>query len=442
MALARRSLLDDPTQTDQEQNPAVDAMLQPPQPDAPFTSQDSQPASHPATQAAASLTTQHDTSQIPIASDRAPADPTYMTNAPAGAVSNLPTPAGYDQTKWNDPNNASHSDWKYTAGRVIAGGGTPEQAAAAIGGKLYAPGSDWIIAPDGEVFDSVIDYGPGGQNAPEWAHIDFDANGNYIPPSFGAGGGSGGGSGSGGGTGPNSLLAPGYTPPGTGGVYGNANLQQVGQDPMSQLIDSGIAGLIEGQGQTPLGSDLVTTIKNILAQGGRLNPDTMNSRLESAREVENKAYRAQLADARGSLADRGLLSEPGQPSGVEGGTIRRITEGLAPEYARNVRDIYTDEATRSDDRLIQSLTIATGLAKDQAANLLAATGQGTDRQKALADIALKSLDQNMQWNKFLASYGLTRDQVLLSIEQGRYDAILPLLAIFEQSLGVSSGGYV
>ncbi len=89
-------------------------------------------------------------------------------NAPAATTTpmpNLPVPAGYDAAKWNDP---TYQSAKYVAGRIIAGGGTIEQAAAAVG--AVAISKDKIRFPDGNVYDAIFDVG--GQNLPAWIYID------------------------------------------------------------------------------------------------------------------------------------------------------------------------------------------------------------------------------------------------------------------------------
>jgi hypothetical protein len=107
-----------------------------------------------------------------------------------------------------------------------------------------------------------------------------------------------------------------------------------------------------------------------------------------------------------------------------------------------LRDIYTDEAARADTRLMTSLQMATGMASDQARNLLAGIGEGTARQQALADIALRNLAQNQEWNMFLAQFGLERDKVMYEIQNGQIEAILPILQAFLQLGGMANQGYV
>lgn len=77
---------------------------------------------------------------------------------PGGASFDPRAPAGFDQTKWSDP---TKMDPKYEVGRILAGGGTPQQAAQAIGGTYM--GKDLIKMADGTVVDIYKDYGGPGQ---------------------------------------------------------------------------------------------------------------------------------------------------------------------------------------------------------------------------------------------------------------------------------------
>ena len=59
--------------------------------------------------------------------------------------------------------------------------------------------------------------------------------------------------------------------------------------------------------------------------------------------------------------------------------------------------------------------------------MLDTVGTWTERQRMLGDLAIRNLDQNIDWNKFLAEFGLERDQILELISAGRLDDIANLL---------------
>lgn len=232
-----------------------------------------------------------------------------------------------------------------------------------------------------------------------------------------------------------------YGGPGSSGVYTNGPVQQVGQDPLSQLITGGLADFLLRGGRTPFGEDVESALRNRIGDDGFSDPD-LNARYESARELMSKARRTQTNDARAALADRGLLSEPGIPQGAEITAMRRIEENIAPEFSRAMRDIFTDESQRADARVLSSLQMAANLSQDQARTFLAGIGEGTARQTALAQLALQSLGQNMTWAQFLAEFGLKRDEVLNQLQSGRIDDVMGLLNAFLSLASLSRGGYV
>lgn len=286
-----------------------------------------------------------------------------------------------------------------------------------------------------------------------------------------------------------------YGGPGGPGVF-NGPLQQVGQDPLSQLITGGLADLILNQGMTRSGQGVMDSLNRLIASGGRvagrrtgsgggggggasfaptgpvggdvnyalggpagaggevgagedegggadIAPSWL-SRFESARELMAKGERTANEDARAALASRGLLSEGGRAnvSGAEAGTLGRVQMRNAEEFARALRDIGIAEDDNASSRLTSALGLATGMATDQARTLLATLGAGSDRQNMLAQIALESLQTNMAWNQFLAQFGLERDKAMYAIQNGQIDQIMPYLSLFLQLAQGTQRGYV
>src|SRR5213075_615424 len=101
------------------------------------------------------------------------------------------------------------------------------------------------------------------------------------------------------------------------------------QDALSKILTFGGLG--------PVGGDLYATLQQII-KGGGATPD-ITAQLVKARDTEALAEQGMMADARGELAARGLLSEPGAPQGAESSAIRRVNEQIAPSFANAVTDI-------------------------------------------------------------------------------------------------------
>lgn len=229
-------------------------------------------------------------------------------------------------------------------------------------------------------------------------------------------------------------------PPAGPGVFPADNLQQVGQDPFSQLITGGLSGLIGtgGEGFSGIGMDTNDAISQLLrGEKGGLNDKILNSRMESAREGSERFRSSEMDFLESELSQRGILNDGAMATGLAG-----ISNDIAGQHATALRDIFADESGRADDRFMGAL--GAGVSQSQNANdtLLGATGQGTERQNVLAQIAMDSLGQNMEWQQFISTFGLSRDQLMNDIQMGRMDRVIQLLNLFTQQAQIGAGGYV
>lgn len=341
-------------------------------------------------------------------------------------------PPGFAGDKWADP---AHRTLKYLAGRHLAQGGT-------IAELLQLPefagwtqiDEDDIMDPQGNITD--VWYAVGSpQQRPQWLPA--------APPAPLQTGVGGGGQGTGGG-GPGGWPGVGgpLPPEGSGGAALPGGFSQpgnVGTDPLSQLIDSGIAGMITGGGSTPYGQTIEATLADLISRGG-LTP-AVQEQLSGARETAALGQQSLLEDARAALGESGGVSTPGVAQGPTSGSIRRIEERIAPEFAGAVRDIYTQAIDTSNESTMQALSLATGMSVDQANSLLSALGTGTARQEMLSRIALQQLAQDQDWSRFLAEHGLNVARVEEEIRQGRITQLMPLLQLFLQSARQAAEGY-
>lgn len=210
---------------------------------------------------------------------------------------------------------------------------------------------------------------------------------------------------------------------------------QVGQDPLSRLTDGSLASILAQGGRTTsdVGADGLNALSQYLKSGAN-----SNARMESIREKFGLQQRAQMNDARGELASRGLLSEGSTAQGPEMSTLGRVNANIAPQWSAAVRDAMVQD----DANMVNAIGIATGLDESAANRVLATAHTVNERQQILSDIALKSLDQNMQWNQFLAEFGLKRDTIMYQLQQGQFEALTPLINSFTNWLDKSAGGYI
>lgn len=303
----------------------------------------------------------------------------------------------------------------------------------------------------------------------------------------GPGGGGGGGGGPGGGLGgtpagpfpflrdptldPNQFNPAVGAPPAQGIDFGTS--------PFSQMIESGLAGVI-GAGGAPLSPFAQQTREAIGAQLGSLaqrpggtgetaqgtisdlirggvSPDesVINRSIESLIEGANRLRRSQTATLGSELASRGIAG-----SGLERTGLEELEREIGSGFATALRDIGTGELTRARGTFERALGLGEagrqfdigtsadllGLAQGAAAAdqpaLLQALSQGTGRQGLLSDIALQMTEQNRLASQFAAQFGLSREQALRALQLMPFQNILPLLGNLLQGAGIAQRGSV
>lgn len=233
--------------------------------------------------------------------------------------------------------------------------------------------------------------------------------------------------------GPNKNPPPGdYGGPGGPGVF-TGPTQQVGQDPLSLLTTQALATLmLNGGVHSQIGQQGIDALSEMLGGGN------LNKRLESIREKFGLLERSQMNDARGILADRGLLSEGSTAQGPEMSTLGRIAHDISVNSSSAARDAFT----QSSGETLQAISQATGLDQQASENILNAANSTSNRQQMLSQVALKSLEDNMDWNKFVAQYGLDRDKLQNDIQNNNMAALLPILNAFLGWFNGATGGFV
>ena len=165
-----------------------------------------------------------------------------------------------------------------------------------------------------------------------------------------------------------------------------------------------------------------------------------------------------MQQGQAALASRNLLGQ-----GPEIDYMQRMEQGLAPMYAQAGQQIelaereaadqrYREalqlsqqmavaESQQQENRLSTAMTLATGMSEEQSRNLLDTVRTTTERQQMLSEIALRSLDQNIEWIKFLSEYGINRDKAIEAIQTGRLTALMPLLEMYLKGALEARGGY-
>jgi hypothetical protein len=243
----------------------------------------------------------------------------------------------------------------------------------------------------------------------------------------------------------------------TGGVA-PTHLAAETEETLEDVLRQRGAGASE---MSPFGEDIQSMIQELLASGGAIPADAQRRamELETARSPLDALREAQLSEGRAALASRNLLG-----SGPELDYMQRVEQGLAPGYAQAAQEIELAERAADDQRyrdamqlgttmatqgealeegrLSSAMSLATGMSAEQSRNLLATAQTITQRQQMLSDIALETLGKNMEWNKFLAEFGLKRDQALEMIQSGRLAQLLPLIQQYLNIASLTARGYV
>ena len=311
-----------------------------------------------------------------------------------GGYAELP---GYDYGKLSDPTHRG-------SGKYNADVGLFSQALKATGAK---PGQAGLQ----QVYDWMRGKGSnvqwGGKDVFKFGDIDVDVMGNYNP------------------TGEGSSwtfqdprgVAPADPQPGAAGVGGGAGTQSAGGPNVTPLNLRGILGGA-GSGITDwMNTGLQDLFKTSMES---INKPMGSAQFESLRQPIDKARRTALNAVRGELANRGTLMGGGDYTNA----IGRIESDLAPDFASAVQRASAENVAGARGSALGAL-------------------QGGNQNRAIrGDLALRQLDQNRQWNQFLADFGLRREQVLELLSQGRVDQLLQYYDIWQKGIDTAAEGQI
>ena len=141
----------------------------------------------------------------------------------------------------------------------------------------------------------------------------------------------------------------------------------------------------------------------------------------------------QMRDARYSQA----IEQAGQMNAQE-------VEQRQERYLQSVmagEGIGRDEAMRRDQRLQSSIQQATGLDGQRIQNLLATAQTVGERQELIGGMAMDALENNQNWNRFMAEHGLNRQAVMEGLRQGRAGIVMNMMELYQRSVAGIHGGY-
>jgi hypothetical protein len=219
--------------------------------------------------------------------------------------------------------------------------------------------------------------------------------------------------------------------------------------------------------------DIMSLLMNLAGGGGNFNQSIVDRRVDAARDDLNAQRNSRLSTNQALLADRGLIGD-----GAEGSSQARLEGDLYDQFQGAVNDIYANESENADSRMVQALSLATGMSLEQASQEIERFRANTDRDLGFGNLALGnkqadnsyslglgnlalgnkeadnsfSLGQgnlalgNMRavndYNLGLADYGLGRDRLGFDMSRSDDDTYLRLLQLYLQGAGVSADGFI
>ena len=163
-----------------------------------------------------------------------------------------------------------------------------------------------------------------------------------------------------------------------------------------------------------------------------------NANLETLIEGTNKSRNSQLKNIRAILADRGLLSEPGHTQGIEASAYTNLEDSLGEQYATGLRDLQGREFENQTGLFRE----AGDLLNQENTSQLGVLNSASGHSAQLGALTVQMLDQNRQWNQFLAQLGLDREKVMADIANGNITQWMSLIQAFIQTLGTAAQGQV
>lgn len=209
---------------------------------------------------------------------------------------------------------------------------------------------------------------------------------------------------------------------------------------LSPAIDDTLLDMMEGF--DPLNTE--SYLKDLLDRtaGGGIDSQRLQTRREMARNNLDRGLETTMEQMRAMLADRGLISMPGAPQGPELESTERWSLPLQQTFLQELRTSELDEQDRADEAERDALTRATGWTRDQVDSRMAGARTAQERQQMMASISLGVLDRNIEWNKFLAEFGLKREQIAEEMRQGRFQNVQGLMQSFLALMNASRGGFI
>lgn len=206
-------------------------------------------------------------------------------------------------------------------------------------------------------------------------------------------------------------------------------------------VERGGGGGGGGGGATPATAfsnpQLMEQLQALFSNQGNFNSDIVNRRTENAAATLRRSANSRKANNEAYLAERGLIGD-----GPQGSMVGRVDEDIANQYADAVSGIYADESEAADARMMQALSLATGMSTADADRALGYFRANNDFTLGQGNLALQNSIASNNYNLGLGNFGLDRDRLMHDIESGNIDHMIELLRLYLGGAEIGAGGHI
>lgn len=211
-----------------------------------------------------------------------------------------------------------------------------------------------------------------------------------------------------------------------------------------------------GGGTAPLGGGNIMDILKTMFPDGAFNKEVVDRRVSNVSDVLNRNRKSQMATNSAALASRGQ----GTNDGTFGTSAGNLETRLGQQFNESVNDIYATEGEAADKRMMEALSLATGMTIEDAKRVVEqnrinsddALGWGNinlghknadiNRMLGLGNLANSNSANANNYNLGLGRLGLDRDALLMGNDNASLDRILEIIRMWGNGNNTGNGGFI
>lgn len=189
-------------------------------------------------------------------------------------------------------------------------------------------------------------------------------------------------------------------------------------------------------------------LDKVLSGGGNFDDKLVKARHESIKDALDRSRQGLVKQNRANLANRGMLSVSGAPSGVEASSLEGLDARLGADYATGLRDIYSNEQQAASGRFMDALGLGVNRENNLLQNAIAQANQShlrdslaLDRDRFGADSAFRQAGQLLESQLGLGRLQLDRDVADSNTAATNAKSIDQIIQDIINATNTSTGGY-